>query len=63
MFIYIKISNYLIDKRSDRNDFHAQMRYGCNGLNEKQSFVLNLLKHYLQCCNTINQIDRFSDIY
>lgn len=40
MFIYIKISNYLIDKRSDRNDFHAQMRYGCNGLNEKQSFVL-----------------------
>lgn len=53
----ILITYAIIDERNDRNEFHAQLRYGCNGLTKKQTMILSKsLKHYLETCNTNNSL-------
>lgn len=39
----------VIDQSKDRNEFHSQVRYGGNGLTEKQSMILSKsFEHYMK---------------
>ncbi|KAK8842033.1 hypothetical protein M9Y10_026250 [Tritrichomonas musculus] len=58
VFPYIILFTYsIIDEKNNRNDFHAQVRYECNGLTKEQSDNLSkLFKFYLQTVKTSNTI-------
>lgn len=58
----ILLTYSIIDERKDRNEFHSQVRYGCNGLTEKQAKILSKsLEHYLQTCNVSSTIGEAFD--
>ena len=62
VFPYIILFTYsVINEKNGQNDFHAQVRYECNGLTKEQSDNLSkLFKFYLQ---TANQSNTIGEIY
>lgn len=43
----------IVDEKTDRNEFHTQLRYDGNGLTARQAELLNeSLRHFLQNCAT-----------
>lgn len=58
VFPYIILFTYsVINEKNGKNDFHAQVRYECNGLTKYQSDNLSkLFKFYLQTAKNSNTI-------